>query len=101
MVEEITLELFKQHTRTDDTDWDDAKLEQSLKSAKRFVLRATHRTEEELREMEGGEFPPPLTEAILLIGGLFYEQRQEGSAVQLHQLPFGAAAAIKQYRRLV
>ena len=67
MANVVDLALFKQHVKADDFADDDTYLAHLLKSATGHVIRATNRTESELTEMGGGEFPAELQQAIMTL----------------------------------
>lgn len=46
-----------------------------------------------------GALPSDLQVALLLVVGHLYENREQVSAVQLHELPMGARSIIERYRR--
>lgn len=101
MAQRVSLELFKKHVRSDDFADDDQYLEHLLVVAQESVITATNRSEDELVEIGGGEFPPTLKHAILLLGAHLYNQRESVSSVQLHAVPDALQSLIKPYRRLV
>lgn len=96
----VSLELFKQHVRADDFSDDDSYLQHCIDSATAQVLNMTNRTEAELTEMGGGEFPVSLVHAILLLGGHYYNQRESDSNLQFHSVPNGLEALVKPFRKL-
>ena len=96
----VDFALFKKHVRADDFSDDDLILQQCLDAAEDYVVRATNRTEAELVEMGGGKFPPSLLQAILLIAAARYATPENDAAVQMREVPYGATAIIKQFRKL-
>ena len=95
------LELLKKHVRADDFSGDDDYLAQFLNAAEEFVVMATNRTTEELLEMGGGEaLPVSLQQAVLLIAGHWYNQREAVSGVQMAEVPYTLQALVKPYRKL-
>lgn len=95
------LELLKKHVRADDFSGDDEYLEQLLNAAEEYVVMATNRTTEELLEMGGGEaLPVSLQQAVLLIAGHWYNQREAVSGVQMAEVPYTLQALVKPYRKL-
>jgi hypothetical protein len=96
----VSLELFKKHVRADDFADDDEYLSHLLETATSTVVNATNRSEEELTEMGGGEFPVPLKHAVMMIGAHWYNQRESVSTTQMHAVPDSLQALIKPYRRL-
>lgn len=95
------LELLKKHVRADDFSGDDEYLAQLLNAAEEYVVMATNRTTEELLEMGGGEaLPVSLQQAVLLIAGHWYNQREAVSGVQMAEVPYTLQALVKPYRKL-
>jgi hypothetical protein len=100
MAHVATLVLFKKHVRADDFDGDDDYLYHLLDAAEETVLRATNRTEDELKEIGGGEIPHGIIQAIFMLGAHWYNQRESVSTVQMHEVPASLQALIKPYRKL-
>ena len=96
----VDLELLKKHVRADDFADDDDYLAHLLDAAERHVCNATNREAEELIEMGGGNLPPTLQQAALLIAGHWYNQREAVSGVQMAEVPYTLQALIKPYRKL-
>lgn len=96
----VSIDLFKKHVRADDTTWDDALLEQYLAAAEEYAIDATNRPAEELVG-ESGELPAGMVQAIIMIAGHWYNQREEVSGTQMHSVPYGASLLISRYCRLV
>ena len=96
----VDLALFKKHVRADDFADDDAILQQCLDAAEDYVVRATNRTEDELVEMGGGKFPPSLAQAVLILAAARYATPENDATMQMHEVPYGATAIIKQFRKL-
>lgn len=96
----VSLELFKKHVNADDFTEDDDLLQFYLDAAEADVVAATNRTVEELTEMGGGTFPIQLSRAILLYAADSYNNRENSQSVQFHEIPNGATAMIKQFRKL-
>lgn len=95
------LELLKKHVRADDFSGDDDYLAQLLNAAEEYVVMATNRTTEELLEMGDGEtLPASLQQAVLLIAGHWYNQREAVSGVQMAEVPYTLQALVKPYRKL-
>ena len=84
----------------DEFSADDTLLQHYLDTAEAFVIGYTHRTGAELNEMGGGAFPLPVTQAILLVGGDWYNQREDSSAVAMRPIPNGFRALVMPYRKL-
>lgn len=96
----VDLTLLKKHVRADDFADDDVYLQHLLDTAKSHVIRTTNRTEEELTRMGDGSFPDELSQAILLICGHWYNQRESVSGTQVHSVPDSLQALIKPFRKL-
>lgn len=97
----VDLALLKKHVRADDFSDDDEYLTHLLTVAEQHVCRATNRSTEELLQMGSGTFPAELQQAILLIAGHWYNQREAVSGVQMAEVPYTLQALIKPYRKLV
>lgn len=96
----VSLELFKKHVRADDFDGDDEYLQHLIDAAEQSVVEATNRDMADLVERGGGEFPLPLTHAIMLLAGHWYNQREAVSAGQMAEVPYTLQALVKPYRKL-
>ena len=96
----VSLALFKKHVRADDFADDDSYLEHLLNTAEDAVITATRRTEQELTALNGGEFPAPLTHAVMMLAAHWYNQRESVSSVQMHEVPDALQALIKPFRKL-
>lgn len=94
------LELLKKHVRADDFSGDDVYLAQLLNAAEEYVVMATNRTTEELLVMGGEALPASLQQAVLLIAGHWYNQREAVSGVQMAEVPYTLQALVKPYRKL-
>lgn len=97
----VDIALLKMHVRADDFSDDDQYLQHLLDAAEQYVCKATNRTTDELLELGGGELPAMLLQAVLLIAGHWYNQREAVSGVQMAEVPYTLQALIKPYRRLV
>lgn len=97
----VSLALFKKHVRADDFADDDEYLEHLLATAEVSIITATNRTEQELIDGNGGEFPAPLKHAVMMLAGHWYNQRESVSTVQMHEVPDALQALVKPYRKLV
>lgn len=101
MANVVDLALFKQHVKADDFADDDTYLQHLLKSATNHVIRATNRTEAELTEMGGGEFPAELQQAIMMLGAHWYNQRESNAQTIMPEVANSLQAIIKPFRKLV
>ena len=97
----VDLELLKKHVRADDFTDDDAYLRHLLDTAEEYICAATNRTGDELLEAGGGMFPAMLQQAVLLIAGHWYNQREAVGNGQMAEVPYTMQALIKPYRKLV
>lgn len=97
----VDIALLKMHVRADDFSDDDAYLQHLLDAAEQYVCKATNRTGEELAKLGGGKLPVTLQQAVLLIAGHWYNQREAVSGVQMAEVPYTLQALIKPYRKLV
>ena len=98
---ERDLDLLKKHVLSDEFSDDDDYLQHLLDAAVEYVRTSTNRTEEELLELGGGEWPKPLQQAALLTAGHWYNQREAASGVQMAEVPYTFQALVKPYRKLV
>ncbi len=98
----VDIALLKQHVRADDFSDDDQYLAHLLEAAEQYVTEATNRSGDELLAMGDGEhLPATLQQAVLLIAGHWYNQREAVSGVQMAEVPYTQQALIKPYRKLV
>lgn len=97
----VSLELLKKHVRADDFTDDDVYLSHLLEAAEQYVCEATNRTQDGLLKAGGGLLPATLQQAILLIAGHWYNQREAVSGVQMAEVPYTLQALIKPFRKLV
>ena len=97
----VDIELLKKHVHADDFTADDTYLAHLLDAAEEYVIGATNRTSAELVQMGGGKFPATLQQAVLLIAGHWYNQREAVAGVQMTEVPYTIQALIKPYRKLV
>ena len=96
----VSLALFKKHVRADDFADDDDYLQHLIDTAEVAVITATNRTEQELTDGNGGEFPAPLKHAIMMVAAHWYNQRESVSSVQMHEVPDALQTLVKPYRKL-
>jgi uncharacterized phage protein (predicted DNA packaging) len=94
------IELLELHVRADDFSDDDQYLAHLLDAAEQYVCTATNRSSEELVDDEG-KLPAMLQQAVLLVAGHWYNQREAVSGVQMAEVPYTVQALIKPYRKLV
>ncbi len=96
----VSLELFKQHVRSDDFAGDDEYLAHLLEVAETAVANATQRTLADLTAADG-TLPAPLRHAVMMLAAHWYNQRESVSTAQMHEVPSAVDALVKPYRRLV
>lgn len=95
------LALLKKHVRADEFSSDDELLQNYLDAAEEWVISATNRTADELLELGGGSsLPLSLQQAVLLLAGHWYNQREAVGGTTMQEVPFGMDALIKPYRKL-
>lgn len=98
----VDIALLKKHVRADDFSDDDSYLAQLLAAAEQYVTTATNRSTEELLGMgDGTHLPPTLQQAVLLIAGHWYNQREAVGSAQMAEVPYTLQALIKPYRKLI
>lgn len=96
----VTLEEFKQHTRTSDFMEDDLKLQRCLNAAESYIIGLTGYTEEELSVIPADEFPADLVQAIIMRGASFYEFSTDVDSSSLAYLPGSTLAIVKPYQKM-
>ena len=97
----VSIALLKQHVHADDFTADDEYLTQLLNTAEEYVVNATNRSSAELMQIGGDKLPYSLQQAILLLAGHWYNQREAVAGLQMHEVPYTLQALIKPYRKLV
>lgn len=97
----IDLALLKAHVRVDEFTDEEAYLLHLLEAAEEYVCTATNRSPEELKTLGGGKLPTMLQQAVLLVAGHWYNQREGVAGVQMVEVPYTIGAMIKPYRKLV
>ena len=96
----MSLALFKKHVRADDFTDDDELMQHYVDAAEAHVIQATNRTADELQQLGGGKYPAQLKQAVLLLAGHWYNQRESVAGVQMHEVPDALQALIKPFRKL-
>lgn len=96
----MSLALFKKHVRADDFTDDDELMQHYVDAAEAHVIQATNRTADELQQLGSGEYPAQLKQAVLLLAGHWYNQRESVAGVQMHEVPDALQALIKPFRKL-
>lgn len=96
----VSLELLKKHVYADDLSGDDEILSQYLSAAEAWVVKSTNRDESELTDADGHLYPQ-LVQAVLLLAGHWYNQREAVSGTAMSEAPYTIQALIKPFRKLV
>lgn len=104
-----SLELFKKYVHADDVGMDDTLLQHLLDAAEQQIVSLCDRSSEsgllvEETDADGNTvktLPKPLQVATLLLAAHYNDDRSAVSAVQLHEVPYGVEAIIKNYQELV
>ncbi len=96
----VSLKYLKEHVKADDFSGDDDYLSELLEESEAQVLVMTRRSAEELKAMNGGEFPLPLRRAILMLAGHWYNQRESAAGVMMHEVPDSLRALTRPWRKL-
>jgi uncharacterized phage protein (predicted DNA packaging) len=94
------LKLLKLHCRADDYQGDDELLAHYWTAARAYVIQATYRTEDELTEMGNGEFPPQLTQCVLMLAAHWYNQRESVSGGAMSRVPDALSSLLLPFRKL-
>ena len=95
-------ELLKKSVRADDCDSDDELLSHLLDASMTYVTDATGRSASELAAMgTDGMYPPDLRQAVVMLAGHWYNQREAVSGVQMAEVPYSLQALVKPFRQLV
>lgn len=96
------LTLLRQHCRADDLpeDVDVAVLRACAEDAAAYVRSFTCRTDEELSEMGGGDWPRELRRAVLLVAAEWYDRREESAQGAVARIPDGFYRLCTPYRKL-
>lgn len=94
----IDLALVKKAVRADDFAEDDDYLRFLVSSAAEHVVKRIGREQEFL--FEGYEFSHPLKQAILMLVGHWYNQREAVGQANLAEVPLAFEALVKPYVKL-
>lgn len=97
----VDLDLLKAHVYADDITADDELLDTYLSAAEQAVITSTRRTAEDLLEQGDGSLPLALRQAVLLLAGMWYMQREAISTTSANAIPYGIEFLVRPYRRLV
>lgn len=95
---QVTLESYKAHCHIEFDD-DDLVLTERLAAAEEAVVRYTHRSVDELKDINNGDFPHSLRQAIVLTAQAWSEH---GPLTQggFGEMPYGAQTLAKPWRKL-
>ncbi len=94
------LTLLRQHVRADDlAGVDDAVLRQYLDAAEQAAVGFTEREAADLADAATGKYPAPIVQAVLLLAGHWYSNREAASDRQTAAVPFGVVSLLSRYRK--
>lgn len=99
-MEIVTLDLIKKHVCADDFTADDDLLRHYIQAAEEAIVGRVGRSIDELKDMGGGEFPASLRQAVMLLVGHWYNQREAVASVQMHEVPLGVLSLVKPFIKL-
>lgn len=101
----VDLALLKKHVNADDFTSDDTYLQHLLDAAEAHVIGMTNRTAAELMVPGSSEgtavLPVQLQQAVIMLAGHWYNQREAVSGVQMAEVPYSLQALVKPFRQLV
>lgn len=101
----VDLALLKKHVNADDFTADDTYLQHLLDAAEAHVIGMTNRTAAELMVPGSSEgttvLPAQLQQAVIMLAGHWYNQREAVSGVQMAEVPHSLQALVKPFRQLV
>ena len=101
----VDLALLKKHVNADDFTADDTYLQHLLDAAEAHVIGMTNRTAAELMVPGSSEgtavLPVQLQQAVIMLAGHWYNQREAVSGVQMAEVPYSLQALVKTFRQLV
>ena len=99
----LSLEAVKKHVRSDDFAEDDEYLQTLTEAAEEHIANVTNRSINELTGMssDGVSLPKPIQQAILLLVGHWYNQREAVAGTQMTEAPHTLQALVKPYTKLV
>lgn len=99
MSDYVSLNLVKKQVRAEDFQTDDEHLQFLTDAAERQVVSMTQCDEARLVEKGDGDLPLPLKQAVLLLVGHWYNQREAVSG-SLSEVPLGVEALVRPFREL-
>jgi len=98
---QVSLNLLKTHVRADEYSNDDTLLQHYLDAAEAFTLAYTHRTSAEMIELgDGTTYPVPVVQAILLLAGDWYNNREDSTTQNMRPITNGFRVLVFPYRSL-
>lgn len=99
----LDLETVKKHVRSDEFADDDEYLQTLTEAAEEHIANVTNRSINELTEMssDGVSLPKPIQQAVLLLVGHWYNQREAVAGTQMTEAPHTLQALVKPYVKLV
>lgn len=96
----LTLEGIKRQARIEPDFTDDDLYLLSLgRAAERKLLKDICRTYDEVKEMEGGEWPEDLTLAALLLTSQWYKYREPSENMSMSVVPYAYEDLYMPYRK--
>lgn len=96
----LTLEEIKQQARIEpDFTEEDQYLTLLGLAAERKLLKDIQRTVDEVKEMEGGEWPDDLTVAALMLTSQWYKYREPVENMSTSVVPYSYEALYMPYRK--
>ncbi len=94
----VSFHRVKQAVRADDFNDDDEYLMFLTEAAEEHVIKRIRRQPNEI--MDNGVLPLPLQQAILLLVGHWYNQREAVASAQLADVPLGFEALVRPFIKL-
>lgn len=94
----VSLQRVKKAVRADDFDDDDEYLEFLTEAAEEHVLKRIRRQPEEI--LTDGQLPLPLQQAVLMLVGHWYNQREAVGGAQFSEVPMGYEALVRPFIKL-
>lgn len=92
------LELFKKHVRAEEVSDDDDYMMQLLEASEANIINRLNRERNEI-EVDG-LLPKPIVQAVLMLAGSWYMQRESITDKQMYEVPDSVSALIKPYQRI-
>jgi len=98
MTEAEFLELFKKHVRAEEISDDDDYMMHLLEASEANIFNKINRKKADV--VVNGELPKPIVQAILMLAGSWYMQRESISDKQMYEVPDSVSALLKPYTAL-